>query len=379
MKTSKLVSLIISAAGAGVLAPCVWTTSASGQEKVAAPARGDGVSVLATASATVKAVDADKRTVTVETADGATATFKCGKDVTNFDQIKAGDHVRATLIERLAISIGTPASPPNAGDAGVVALAPKGAKPGFLIAHTSAITDKIDAVDAGARTVTLQGVAGGPQTIKVAPAVDLAKLKKGDDVTVRCTEGFALMDEKAQRTPEDAARTAAAAVPPAGNREPGAAMMEGVTLSATVEAVDPAKRLVTLKDAESGGTKVIHLGKECINFDQIKVGDRVRATLAEQVAVAVTKGGAPPSASDGALVARAPLGSKPGMIVATTMQAVGKIGTVDAAKRTITIAEAEGKPLTLKVAPSVDLADLKPGDDVTAQCTQAMAIVVEGR
>ena len=103
---------------------------------------------------------------------------------------------------------------------------------------------------------------------------------------------------------------------------------------------------------------------------------QMSATLAEAVAVGLTKGGAP-SAGDTQAVMLAPKGSKPGMIIANTAQVTGKIESIDAQKRTVTIAEAEGKPVTMKVGPKVDLGDVKAGDDVTAQCTQAMSILVE--
>src|SRR5215475_10932165 len=54
--------------------------------------------MTATATGTVQAIDPTKRTVTLRSADG-TSTYKCGKDVINFDQIKVGDTVKATVVE----------------------------------------------------------------------------------------------------------------------------------------------------------------------------------------------------------------------------------------------------------------------------------------
>ena len=58
-----------------------------------------------------------------------------------------------------------------------------------------------------------------------------------------------------------------------------------------MESVNRAERTVTLKTAE-GKTRTVTLGKEAVNFDQIEPGDQVRATLAEEVAVAVYRAGA---------------------------------------------------------------------------------------
>jgi len=159
--------------------------------------------MTATATGTVQSVDAVKRTVTLQTPDGI-KTYKCGKDVINFDQIKSGDIVKATVVEKIALFV-EPSGTPSAGSAGVIALAPKGWMPGGVMAETTEVSDLITAVDPAAHTVTLQSVAGPPQTFHVAPSVDLSAVKKGDSVTVRYTDGIALSVE----APQAAAQTAA--------------------------------------------------------------------------------------------------------------------------------------------------------------------------
>jgi hypothetical protein len=327
---------------------------------------GGAATIVSAGTATVEAVDADKRTVTLKTADGATATIRCGPEVVNFNQIQVGDQVHATVLDRLVVFVGKPGSP-SVDDGLMIARAPKGEKPAVLICETTSMRAKIDSIDAQNRTVTLKGADGKQHQFKVAPDVDLSGVKVGDELVVRCTQGLALMVIK----PMDAQ-------PAAGKIRPGDAEMavEALTASATVESIDSAKRLVTLK-GPAGGTRTIHLGKECINFDQIKVGDKVRATLAEEVAVGISKPGAPPSADAGVVVARAPAGAKPGMIIAETAEITAKIDAIDATKRTITLKPADGKLRTLKVGPKVDLSSLDLGDDVTVQCTKALAIVVE--
>jgi hypothetical protein len=366
MKTQKRIAVPVALVVIGLLVltwPCVRVTKAQGMEP------GGAATIGVTATATVKAVDAAKRTVTLQSPDGTTATIRCGADVVNFNQIKVGDVVHATVLDRVVVAVGKSGSP-GIAEGLMIARSPKGAKPGVLICETVKLSDKVDSVDAQKHTVTLQGVEGKPQTFKVAPDVDLSAVKPGDEVVVRCTKGLALMVEK----PMAEAQPAAIKIKPG---EAGVAI-EAMTRTATVESIDPAKRMVTLKGSE-GETRTIHLGKECINFDQIKVGDQVKATLAEEVAVGVSKAGAPPSADAGVVVARAPAGSKPGMIIAETVDVTAKIDSVDAQARTITLTAADGKSRTIKVGPNVDLSTLTGGDDVTVQCTQALAILVEAR
>jgi Cu/Ag efflux protein CusF len=329
----------------------------------------------ATANATVKAIDPANRLVTLQNENGDTAVIHCGKNVANFDQIQVGDQIRATLVNRVALFIGKPGSnTPNPSDVDLTELAPQGEKPAALIADTSEISAKIDSVDADQRTVTLQGEQGNSRTIKVSRDVDLASCKPGDEVTLVCTNGCALMDERAPQ----GAQPAAAKLPPQGAM-PGGMGLDVARATAAVTAIDPDRRLVTLRLAD-GSSRTVHLGKQFINFDQIKVGDLVRATLAETVAVSVNKsGGAANEANEGAnvLVARAPQGARPGMIIARTDEITAKIDSVDAANRTVTLAQAEGQPITVKVGPRVNLGDLQKGDDVTARVTQGLSIIVQ--
>jgi hypothetical protein len=149
-----------------------------------------------TATSKVTAVDPAKRTVTLTNDAGQTSTYKIGKKVRNFDQIKVGDEVKATLLESVAIMVSKSSAPPEAGERDLVAVAPKGAMPGVIMAKTRQITAKIVSVDPQARTVTVEGPMGGKPTIKVGPKVNLDQLQNGDDVTLRVTDALAIRVEK---------------------------------------------------------------------------------------------------------------------------------------------------------------------------------------
>jgi hypothetical protein len=149
-----------------------------------------------TATSKVTAVDAAKRTVTLINDAGESNTYKLGKNVRNFDQIKVGDQVKATLLESVAVTVSKASAAPDAGARGVVAVAPKGAMPGVVMAKTKQITAKIVSVDTQARTVTVEGPMGGKPTIKTGPNVNLNELRPGDDVTLRVTDALAIRVEK---------------------------------------------------------------------------------------------------------------------------------------------------------------------------------------
>jgi translation initiation factor IF-1 len=158
--------------------------------------------------------------------------------------------------------------------------------------------------------------------------------------------------------------------------EPGAIAVETIEMTATVKAVDRGKRTVTL--AGKNGKRVTYqVGKEAVNFDQIKVGDRVRVTATETLAVFLRPQGTPASVSEGTAVALAPKGAMPGGIVATTTEITARVVSIDAASHHVTLQLPDGSKQTVSVNPRIDLTRVAPGDAVTARIAEALAIEVE--
>lgn len=147
-------------------------------------------------TATVTAVDAASRKVTLAAPDGTKTVFKAGPEVVNFGQIQVGDQVKATVAEQLVVYVRKNGEPASDGAAAAVALAPVGAKPGVLMAETVEVTAKVEAIDLEQRKVTLRFPDGKSKTFKVRSDVDLTKGKLGDEVVIRTTEALAITVEK---------------------------------------------------------------------------------------------------------------------------------------------------------------------------------------
>ena len=145
--------------------------------------------------------------------------------------------------------------------------------------------------------------------------------------------------------------------------------------SATVSAIDPATRKITLTTDE-GSRATFTAPKEMHNFDQLRVGDKVNATFNEQLVVMVGQG-LEPGATHAAAVGRAPKGAKPGAIAAETFQAVGTVKSIDAAKRMATLQFAGGDTATVPIRKDVDLTKYKAGDNVVIRVTQQLTVLVE--
>lgn len=200
MKT-KLIKLgTVTLTGAALLAfsSCSSTPQGESRTMVAAEKGVPGGVIVQTykVTATVTAVDAASRKVTLTLADGAKTTVKAGPEVVNFNQIQVGDQVKATVAEQLVMFVRKNGEPANDGEAAAVALAPVGEKPGILMANTVEVTGKVEAIDLAHRKATLRFEDGTSKTFKVRKDVDMTKGKIGDEVVFRTTEAVAISVEK---------------------------------------------------------------------------------------------------------------------------------------------------------------------------------------
>ncbi len=198
MKRTVLVCLLMAPALVAMLA-LTSCSSTSGPE-------GQGATVVATQpgvpggvmlntyqiTATVKAIDAQDRKVTLEGGDGKDAVVKCGPEVVNFPQIHVGDQVKATVTEQLVVFMAKDAPPQADGAATAVVLAPVGSKPGGMVAQTVQVTATVVDIDLKHHRATLQFPDGSKHTFVVRPDVDLTQRAIGEQVVIRATESVAI-------------------------------------------------------------------------------------------------------------------------------------------------------------------------------------------
>ncbi len=184
--------------GALALASCSTKPMGESANMVAIqPGVAGGVMVdIYQETATVTGIDKAARKVTLVTRDGTKSTVKAGPEVANFEQIKVGDQVKATVTEQLVILVRKAGEPAGDGAAGMVALAPIGDKPGVVMAGTEEVTAKIQAIDVKHRKARLLFPDGTTKTVKVRPDVDMSKYNVGDEVVIRTTETVAITVEK---------------------------------------------------------------------------------------------------------------------------------------------------------------------------------------
>jgi len=156
---------------------------------------------------------------------------------------------------------------------------------------------------------------------------------------------------------------------------PGGIIIETYEGTGTVTAIDAATRSVTLERPD-GKKATFKAGPEVRNFAQIRVGDKVKATLTDRLVVFLRKKGAPPVDGEAAMVALAPLGAKPGIVKAETVEVSARVQAIDLAHHQATLQLPDGSTQIVKVRPDVDLTQAVIGEEVVMRTTEALALVV---
>jgi Cu/Ag efflux protein CusF len=155
----------------------------------------------------------------------------------------------------------------------------------FKTSRTQTVTATVKAVDPATRQVTLVQANGKELTFKASERVkNLAQVKPGDTVVAKIAEQIALrLLGAGEAGPEPTATARVQEAKP--GEEPGATMMADVSGVATVEAIAPDKKSVTLKGPRGNVVK-LHV-KDPKNLDGVKVGARVAVTYSKTLAVDV--------------------------------------------------------------------------------------------
>ena len=153
------------------------------------------------------------------------------------------------------------------------------------VATKSEITATIVGIDKATRNVTLKGPKGRTMDVYAGDEVkNFEQMKVGDNVVVQYVEALTLELKKGKGATGETETTAAARAKP-GER-PGGAVGREVNVMADIVAIDSAKSMVTLKGPR--GNLIDLRVDDPAQLKLGKVGDQVRATYTEALAVSVT-------------------------------------------------------------------------------------------
>lgn len=152
-----------------------------------------------------------------------------------------------------------------------------------------------------------------------------------------------------------------------------------VQVSATVTAIDPVKRTLTLK-TESGEEIPLEASTAVRNLPQVKVGDRVTVTYFEAIGAHMRKPGDSTEATVDLGAGRTNPGERPGGVVAAVQTVPVTIVSVDTQTNTVRFFAEDKRVRTITVErpeAKAYIARLKAGDEVIVTFSEALAIEVK--
>jgi Cu/Ag efflux protein CusF len=150
---------------------------------------------------------------------------------------------------------------------------------------------------------------------------------------------------------------------------------ESITATATIEAIDPATRTITIKD-DTGVSDTIVVPQEVKRFDALKVGDTIVAQYYSSVIVRLKKPGEAPVDVEQAQLTAAP-GEKPAGTAGMQRTITADVIAVDMNAPSITIKGPGGLTYMRKVQDKKALAQVKVGDQLDITWTDAVLISVQ--
>ncbi len=140
-------------------------------------------------TATVEAIEAASRTLTLRKPDGTFVTIVAGPEVKRFQEVKLGDKVTARYYDNVVIRVKRPGEPDV--DTKTQTTTPsEQVLPGGTKAKQQTITATITAIDVNMPSITFTGPNGWKYSSKVQDTEALLKVKVGDKVDIVWTEAM---------------------------------------------------------------------------------------------------------------------------------------------------------------------------------------------
>ena len=179
----------------------------------------------------------------------------------------------------LAISVLFAISP-----ASVVCAQPAGAIDAVDVVRVNATVEKLNLEN---RKVTLTLEDGKHKTFRVDKSVqNLDQVKVGDHLKLAYTEEILIVVGKSSQAAGMSGAGMVSVVPK--GVKPGGVMVETVSMTGKILAVDAAKQKVTIEEPD-GKKKTVKISKKATNLDQLKVGETIDVGITEALAVEVVK------------------------------------------------------------------------------------------
>ena len=152
----------------------------------------------------------------------------------------------------------------------------------------------------------------------------------------------------------------------------GVAVVDTVTMVATVTAVDVASRKVTLTspDGKSGTFKAT----KGVDVSAFVVGEQIAVQMTDAVAIEIRDDGTPASDTAAVQLAAAVGGQAGAVFEGEAIEMAARVVAIDAQARKVTFQFADGSTKSLKADKKADLSGLAVGDTVIVEFADALVI-----
>jgi hypothetical protein len=156
---------------------------------------------LVTMSATVDAIDREKRELTLRSASGDVTTVTVDEAVKRLDEIEKGDEVKVKYYVSVVAELREPTAEekknPILSSAGQT-KAPSTAPPSVKSLRLTRAVATVEGLQRPTRLVTLKGPRGKFVTVQADDVKRMEKLHLGDTIVITFTEALAVAVEKAK-------------------------------------------------------------------------------------------------------------------------------------------------------------------------------------
>ncbi|MFN5745307.1 MAG: hypothetical protein ACK443_04380 [Methylococcaceae bacterium] len=158
--------------------------------------------------------------------------------------------------------------------------------------------------------------------------------------------------------------------------KPGVTEEIDTILQARVQAISRKNRILTLKFPD-GKLAKIKVGASVKNFEQIGVGDTIKAEFHDRVEVYVAGPGGKPMWDEVQEIKKAPKGTRPGTAIIRAYEYMGTVATIDYTTREVVLRGPNRELTKITASPAVKrFNEIRQGDTVVARFIEAIDIDV---
>jgi hypothetical protein len=155
--------------------------------------------ILVSLTATIQAIDADKRELTLKGPLGNVVVLTVDKRVKRLKEFKVGDRIAADYYVAFAAELREPTAEEKASPLTMLeakAKAPPGTDPAAGGLRMFKVVTTVEGLDRPTQSVTVKGPRGNYVTARVKHPENLEKLRLGDNIVVTYAEALAVSLEK---------------------------------------------------------------------------------------------------------------------------------------------------------------------------------------